>query len=71
MEEKRFWELYHKNGDKEPEEPPEKKALRKIDTGEMSLVLLLEICKKLEIDSNQLLTPFLKSDTEIRKEHGF
>jgi len=70
MEEKRFWELFHKNGDKEPEKPPEKKMLRRIDAIEMTLALLIEICKKLEIDSNVILRPFQKTDTEVLKEHG-
>jgi len=70
MEEKRYWELFHKNGDKEPEEPPEKKLLRLIDIDQMNLTLLIEICKKLEIDSNSILTPFKKTETEVRKEHN-
>jgi len=71
MEEKRYWELFHKNGDKEPEEPPEKKALRRIDTNQMTLALLIEVCKKLEINSDTILIPFMKTDSEIRKEHSF
>lgn len=56
MNEKRYWELFHKNGDKELSEPKEKEAiyLDMFQRLEMNLIFLSVIADKMGIDKKQL-----------------
>jgi len=56
MREKRYWELFHKNGDKDPPNPPEKEKIyldmfQKLD---MNLIFLTVIAEKIGIDKKKL-----------------
>ena len=56
MEEKRYWELFHKNGDKDPPTPKEKDPIyldlfQKID---MVIIMLSYMAEKMGIDRKEL-----------------
>ncbi len=56
MEEKRYWELFHKAGDKDPPTPPEEKTIyldlfQKID---MVIIMLSHMAEKMGIDRKEL-----------------
>ena len=56
MNEKRYWELFHKNGDKEIPDPKKEEAiyLDMFQRLEMNLIFLSVIADKLGIDKKQL-----------------
>lgn len=70
MNEKRYWELFHKNGDKDPPNPPKKESIyldlfQKID---MNLIFLSVIADKMGIDKKQLYTTALKTVRENERD---
>lgn len=79
MKEKRYWELFHKNGDKDfkkedfkkedfKKKKPEEYGLFRLDQDEFQLDLILLICKELKIDIAPTIKKYTKSKTQAKKE---
>lgn len=70
MEEKRFWELFHENGDKEPEDPPKEKPiyLDLFQKTDMIIIFLSIMAESMGIDKRKLYSRALDMVVKERNE---